>query len=79
MLSERKDILHNGKDAMPLLCDFLNTKLEDNNLGSFTSDWKSYDSTIPAWLIMKAFEIIRDMINWDRIDTLSGTYCLNKF
>lgn len=53
-----------GPSTFPKLARLCNTNLTTNGLVAVTLDWKSFDASIPAWLIRYAFEIVWSMSYW---------------
>jgi hypothetical protein len=63
-LEEHVDTVHFGEGAMKRLAKMMIDGISDANQNvEITTDWSTFDATVPNWLIDEAFEII-----WDSFD-----------
>jgi len=58
MMIDKEGLLHFGKDSLIRLGDVMAWPLNTAGKVGVTLDWKSFDSTIPPWLIKLAFEVV---------------------
>jgi len=61
-MKEGLDIIHFGHDAMPRLQELLSTNIERNDWVALTMDWKSFDSTVPNFVLDKVFDMLEESI-----------------
>lgn len=57
--------MHFGPDAMPRLHKLMSH--EDKDCLSLTIDWKSFDTSIKAWMIEEAFYFLERLIDFTKI------------
>lgn len=60
-------IIHFGEDAMPRLAQLLSTDIERYEYVALTQDWKSFDATIPNFIIDEVFKMFKDSIDFTQM------------
>lgn len=61
------DLVHFGSDSMPRLAELLHTDIELRDWVALTMDWKSFDSTVPNFVVKEVFNMFRDSIAFDQM------------
>jgi len=58
---------HFGDEAMPRLCDLLNTDLESDKEIALSLDWSAFDANIPSWLMNVGLDLIEHNIDFSKM------------
>lgn len=53
---------------MPRLATLLNTDIESHNQTAISMDWKSFDATVPNFVIDEVFSMLRSFLRFDLFD-----------
>jgi len=60
------DLIHFGEDAMPKLSRLMSRDIESVDQFQLTLDWKSFDSTVPNFVISWVFDLLTECIDFSR-------------
>jgi len=69
------DIIHFGKDAMPRLSELLGTDIETKEWTALSMDWKSFDATVPNFVIDEVFKMLKECIAFDLMKDGDNIHC----